>query len=174
LLHLVNDVLEVARTDATQLQLPMELLLTSAATSSAIALVQPQATARGIRLLDLHAGSGVAYVGDEHRVRQILVNLLSNAVKFTPPGGMVTLDFARVGSNAPDAPKHRHSVESGHTWACISVHDTGIGIPPELMHRLFEPFVQGTPEAQTASGGTGLGLTISRRLLGLHTVVANT
>jgi hypothetical protein len=164
LLRLVNDVLDVARADASQLQLPMELLLTSAATSSAIALVQPQATARGIRLLDLHAGSGIAYVGDEHRVRQILVNLLSNAVKFTAPGGMVTLDFSRADAQTPDAPSHRHSVESGRTWTCISVHDTGVGIPPNLIDRLFEPFVQGAPQTETVAGGTGLGLAISRRL----------
>lgn len=164
LLHLVNDVLDVAKADAEQLQVRTEALTSSTATTAAIALIQQQATARGVRVLDMRPGSGVAYVGDEHRVRQILVNLLSNAVKFTSPGGMVTLDCGLVDGPASRTPAAPHHVDSGTSWAWIRVSDTGAGMSPELLQQIFEPFVQGNPQATAVRHGTGLGLAISRRL----------
>jgi hypothetical protein len=113
----------------------------------------------------------VPYFGDEHRVRQILVNLLANAVKFTPSGGEVTVACGaakepepgawragRTGASANDA---RNDAEG---WAFIRISDTGPGIEPELLARLFEPFVQGDAALTREHGGTGLGLAISRRL----------
>ncbi|HEU4556890.1 MAG TPA: ATP-binding protein, partial [Longimicrobium sp.] len=98
-----------------------------------------------------------AYVGDEERVRQILVNLLSNAVKFTPAGGQVSvrcLGPAQVpAGEGPGAPG---------PWIRIEVADTGIGIAEEDHERIFEPFVQVDDSHTRAQGGTGLGLTISR------------
>jgi signal transduction histidine kinase/DNA-binding response OmpR family regulator len=166
LLGLIEDVLDVAKVDADRLEVRHDVLLTGAAVAAASTIVQPQAAARGVRVVDLGAGEpGVPYRGDEHRVRQVLVNLLSNAVKFTPAGGEVTVvcgdarepdPGARVGSTggavAPDG------------WAFVRVRDTGPGIAPELLGRLFEPFVQGDGALTREHGGTGLGLAISRRL----------
>ena len=169
LLQLVDDVLDVAKVDADRLEVRHDVLITGAAIASALALVQPQATAKGVRVYDFGADMpGVRYVGDEHRVRQILVNLLSNAVKFTPPGGEIRMSCglsAEPGLGAEVDPLAAASeLEAELAWAFIRVEDTGPGIPPDLIGRLFEPFVQGDSALTREKGGTGLGLAISRRL----------
>jgi Signal transduction histidine kinase len=98
-------------------------------------------------------------VGDEQRVRQIVVNLLSNAVKFTPPGGTVTISCEM----RQQAAASTHLTGPG-PWACIRVEDTGMGIASDEQERVFEPFVQAEARLTRTAGGTGLGLTISRRL----------
>jgi PAS domain S-box-containing protein len=169
LLRLVDDVLDVAKVDADRLDVRRDTLMTGAAVAAAVTLVHPQATAKGVRLLDLgSAGPGVPYVGDEHRVRQILVNLLANAVKFTPAGGEVTIvcdltDEPDPGTWRPD-PAPAESGAGPHGWVFVRVDDTGPGIAPDLLGRLFDPFVQGDGALTRAQGGTGLGLAISRRL----------
>lgn len=173
LLQLVDDVLDVAKSDADRLEVRQDILMTGAAVVAAAALVHPQATAKGIRLFDLNANvAGAAYVGDERRVRQILVNLLSNAVKFTPPGGEVTVicgatdepdPGAQLGEGA-SAPASAEAPRPGGPWAYIRVSDSGAGIAPQFMSRLFEPFVQADGALTREKGGTGLGLAISRRL----------
>ena len=175
LLGLIDDVLDVARIDADRLSVRRDSLHTGSVVAAAVAVVQPQATIKGVRLVDLGAGDlGVPYLGDEHRVRQVLVNLLANAVKFTPPGGRVTVTCGSasqpepgVWTGPPTDPLPRASgsfpVPPTH-WAFVRVTDTGPGIEPELLSRLFEPFVQGDGALTREHGGTGLGLAISRRL----------
>jgi signal transduction histidine kinase len=172
LLHLVDDVLDVAKVDADRLEVRTDVLPTGAAVAAALALVQPQATAKGIRVYDLGAaGPGVPYVGDEHRARQILVNLLSNAVKFTPPGGQITVACGAAAEpepgalpGGPGATRRRTEDAPSAGWAFVQVEDTGPGVAPELAPRLFEPFVQADGALTREQGGTGLGLAISRRL----------
>jgi Signal transduction histidine kinase len=144
-----------------------DLLMTGAAVAAAVTLVQPQATAKGVRLVDLHTSEpGFAYVGDEHRVRQVVINLLSNAVKFTPSGGQVTIDCGLVRGAGPGVTIKRSNDESidDQPWVFIKVEDTGPGIAPNIIGHLFEPFVQGDGALTREQGGTGLGLAISRRL----------
>lgn len=173
LLQLVDDVLDVAKVDADRLEVRQDALVTGATVSSAVALVHPQATAKGIRLIDMGAATpGVPYVGDERRVRQILVNLLSNAVKFTPSGGEVTVNCGS--SNEPDPgaqlpggslePAPGEAPDQRRNWAFMRITDSGPGIPSAFMSRLFEPFVQADGALTREKGGTGLGLAISRRL----------
>jgi hypothetical protein len=166
-------VLDVAKVDADRLDVRQDVLMTGAAVVAASALVHPQATAKGIRMFDLNAHSpGAAYVGDERRVRQILVNLLSNAVKFTPPAGEVTIvcgatDEPDPGANLGEgasAPSASEAPSAGRPWAFIRVSDSGPGVAPQFMSRLFEPFVQADGALTREKGGTGLGLAISRRL----------
>ena len=175
LLGLIDDVLDVAKVDAERLEVRRDRLLTGVVVAAAVAVVQPQATTKGVRLMDLGAGDpGVPYFGDEHRVRQVLVNLLANAVKFTPSGGEVTVFCGAAKEPEPgvwrgggaDTPAHGDDDDEDHAerWAFIRVSDTGPGIEPELLGRLFEPFVQGDPALTREHGGTGLGLAISRRL----------
>ena len=172
LLRLVDDVLDVAKVDADRLEVRRDVLITGAAIASALALVQPQATAKGVRVFDFGSDMpGVRYVGDEHRVRQILVNLLSNAVKFTPPGGEIRMTCglaAEPGMGAQVDPVEPAGGgadgDAELAWAFIRIEDTGPGIPPNLLDRLFEPFVQGDSALTREAGGTGLGLAISRRL----------
>ena len=173
LLQLVDDVLDVAKVDADRLEVRQESLVTGATVASAVALVHPQATAKGIRLIDFgSAAPGVPYTGDERRVRQILVNLLSNAVKFTPSGGEVTVNCGStqepdVGAQLPGGslePSPSESPDERRNWAFIRINDSGPGIPSSFMSRLFEPFVQADGALTRVKGGTGLGLAISRRL----------
>jgi hypothetical protein len=100
----------------------------------------------------------VRYVGDEQRVRQIVVNLLSNAVKFTDAGGTITVTCATAEAGPRDA------ALAGGPWTTIAVADTGIGIAPDQQAAVFEPFVQASQGKTRTHGGTGLGLAISRRL----------
>ena len=99
------------------------------------------------------------FLGDAHRVQQILLNLLSNALKFTAEGGSVTVECElRESRGCGDFS------DSRTTWTCISVRDDGIGIAPDQIGPIFEPFVQGTRGYTRTHGGTGLGLAISRSL----------
>ena len=172
LLGLIDDVLDVAKVDAERLMVRRDRLLTGAVVAAAVAVVQPQATTKGVRLVDRGSGEpGVPYVGDEHRVRQVLVNLLANAVKFTPPGGQVTVTWGTAQDPEPGvwrrsaaAPQDDDVPDRSGGWSFIRVADTGPGIDAELLARLFEPFVQGDPALTREHGGTGLGLAISRRL----------
>ena len=160
LLGLVNEVLDLSKAEAGQMTVAAEPARTGDAVAAATAITLPLAQAKGIRLVDQSAGDpGVPYVGDEQRVRQILVNLLSNAVKFTPAGGSVTIECDR----ARQAPPSPHLSGRG-PWAYIRVEDTGMGIASDEQERVFEPFVQAEAGLTRTAGGTGLGLTISRRL----------
>jgi signal transduction histidine kinase/DNA-binding response OmpR family regulator len=174
LLRLIDDVLDVAKVDADRLEVRRDPLLSGAAVAAAVTLVQPQATAKGVRLMDLRAGeAGVPFHGDEHRVRQVLVNLLSNAVKFTPSGGEVRVVCGSA-READPAVAHRARDGAGagagagaattDGWTFIRVEDTGPGIAQQVVDQLFEPFVQGDGALTREQGGTGLGLAISRRL----------
>ena len=171
LLGLIDDVLDVAKVDADRLVVRHDRLLTGPVVGTAVAVVQPQATTKGVRLMDLGAGEpGVPYIGDEHRVRQVLVNLLANAVKFTPSGGEVTVTCGAAREpepgvwRGPAAAGGPEGANHAGGWAFVRITDTGQGIDAELFGRLFEPFVQGDPALTREHGGTGLGLAISRRL----------
>jgi len=97
------------------------------------------------------SGAGVRVEGDAIRLQQVVTNLLDNAVKYTPPGGRVDIT---VTSEGPDA--------------VLTVRDTGVGIHPEVLPRIFDLFVQGSETMARSAGGLGLGLTIVKRLVALH------
>jgi PAS domain S-box-containing protein len=159
LLGLVSNVLDLSKAEAGEMEVahdPTPLLGTAAA---ALGMVAPAAAARGVTLRDASTAAGdVMYVGDEDRVRQVVVNLLSNAVRFTGEGGEVTVRCLVLA----DAPVES-TLEGPGPWLAVEVEDTGQGIPPEAMERIFEPFAQVEGGHTRRTGGTGLGLTISRR-----------
>jgi signal transduction histidine kinase len=160
LLGLVNEVLDLARVEAGQLTVRPSPALADDAVAAALALTRPMAASRGLTVqVDRPADAPACYVGDEARVRQILVNLLSNAVKFTSPGGRITIDYGIA-----DRPDEAARVQAGSAWAFFRVRDTGIGIPPEKLETIFAPFVQVEAGHTRSRDGSGLGLTISRRL----------
>jgi signal transduction histidine kinase len=154
LLSIINDILDFSKFDAGQMTVEHLPYDPRAAVSSVIALLEPQARAKGLRL-EFIASPAVppVCVGDEMRVRQIVTNLIGNAIKFTSAGGVtVTLDADPVRANAD-------------TWRLrLDVRDTGIGIPADRLDRLFRPFSQVDASVARRYGGTGLGLAISRRL----------
>jgi signal transduction histidine kinase len=131
----------------------MELELSSVAIPeilrSAVSMLSERASGAGLTLAIDTEPEEITITADERRVRQIVFNLLSNAVKFTPSGGRVDLSAL---------------AEDGRVE--IAVADTGPGIPPEELERIFEEFEQAT--AGKKAEGTGLGLPLSRRLVELH------
>ena len=123
-------------------------------------MVTPEAAERGLTIEQVwECGRDAEVVGDDNRVRQILLNLLSNALKFTEEGGNVTVRCSVRESAPPD------SMLPGYgPWVVIEVEDTGRGIAEEQLGRVFDPFVQAESGHTRTAGGTGLGLTISRRM----------
>jgi signal transduction histidine kinase len=160
LLGLVDDVLDLSRADTGALKVGHEVADAGLAIDTAFDVTRPLAAGRGVRLIDDRACiTRVRFVGDEHRVQQILINLLTNAIKFTNAGGTVTVQFGTVATAAPAA-----RVRGSGPWAFIRVEDTGIGIAPADQAIVFEAFHQVERGPTRTRGGTGLGLTISRRL----------
>jgi signal transduction histidine kinase len=160
LVGLVNEILDLSKIEAGGMTVDHEPLLVRRTAREAAEMVLPLAQAKSIRLTkDASCDGGALYVGDADRVRQILVNLLSNAIKFTASGGQVTVRCRVLESIPDDAP-----LAGEGPWVAIEVEDTGIGIAPEQYDSIFEAFVQVDAGHTRIEGGTGLGLTISRRL----------
>jgi hypothetical protein len=127
---------------------------------AAVALVTPQAAEKGLQLrVECAPGSDTWFMGDPDRVRQILVNLLSNAVKFTAGGGRASIHCDVSQTSTDDA-----RLAGPGPWVRIQVEDTGMGIAPDQVEAIFQPFVQAEMGRTRQHGGTGLGLTISRQL----------
>ncbi len=147
LLNLVNDLLDLSRIQAGHLELDRSLVDLGLAVNSACDSLRTLAQARGVCLEVPPTSLGELRV-DPVRLHQILLNLLSNAVKFTPPGGTVRVEVARV----PRAVR-------------LSVCDTGVGISPEDQARIFQPYVRAGTRLEP---GAGLGLAIVRLLVEAH------
>jgi signal transduction histidine kinase len=160
LLGLVNEVLDLAKIEAGRLSVSLAIGRAGDAADAALALVQTRADEKGLRFVgDCLGDADVAYAGDEDRVRQILVNLLTNAVKFTEPGGDVSLECGIA--ERPDAGAR---VQGNGKWVYFRVRDTGVGIEAKQLPLIFDPFVQAETGHTRSNDGSGLGLTISRRL----------
>jgi PAS domain S-box-containing protein len=162
LLAVINQVLDLARIEADRLPLRLVDANLGDTVEGALTLVEPQAARRGLQILNACGPTRASwYAGDPDRVQQILVNLLSNAVKFTPAGGRITLTCGSTRLPPRDATLATTAAE----WVYVRVEDTGVGIAPERLGAVFEPFEQEQEGAfMRATEGTGLGLTISRRL----------
>ena len=165
LIGLVNEILDLAKMEAGELTVARQPAAIRATAKAALALLAPQAQTKSIEVVEEPvAASDTLYLGDEDRVRQILVNLLSNAVKFTEPGGRVTLRWRTAGEPFEGRNGETGSEAGGELpWVAVEVEDTGIGIAPEQLARVFEPFMQVDDKNTRREGGTGLGLTISRK-----------
>jgi len=162
LLTIINDVLDFSKIEAGRMELEQAPFDLHECVESALDLVSPQASAKGLELAyHLDESSPAVIVGDATRLRQILLNLLSNAVKFTERGEVVVsvtssaLPVEADGSGPARPPRFELHV---------SVRDTGIGIPPDRLDRLFKSFSQVDASTTRRFGGTGLGLAISKRL----------
>jgi signal transduction histidine kinase/ligand-binding sensor domain-containing protein/DNA-binding response OmpR family regulator len=153
LLTLINDILDFSKIEAGKMELEHQPFDLRNCIEGALDLLAAKAAEKGLNLGYLVApGVPAALYGDMTRMRQILVNLLSNAVKFTECGEVVVSVESRGEATSPLHELH------------FSVRDTGIGIPPDRIDRLFQPFTQMDVSMARRYGGTGLGLAISRRL----------
>jgi two-component system, NtrC family, sensor kinase len=150
LLALINDILDLSKVEAGQIELQVAPFSLKEALESGVVMVREQAMSDGVQV-SLAAALDVDIVtGDERRIRQVIFNLLSNAVKFTPAGGAVDVSGAQVNGEVR-----------------VSVADTGPGIGREDHDRIFEEFQQTDAGAEQGEG-TGLGLALSKRLIELH------
>jgi GAF domain-containing protein/CheY-like chemotaxis protein len=188
LLTIINDILDFSKIEAGRVDLVEEPFALSACIEGALDLIAPTAAKRGLELAyEVASDLPPAVAGDLGRLRQIVLNLLSNAVKFTERGEVVVTvraERAPSGSNGtsastgsggadgPDGPPAAAGPAAGpvvarstRPWLIrIDVRDTGIGIAPDRMNRLFQSFSQADASISRRYGGTGLGLAISRRL----------
>ena len=164
LLALVNDVLDLSRIESGAMQLRTATTDVRPSIDAAVALVEPQASAKDIRIVvNTEDELAATFLGDERGVRQVLANLLSNAVKFTNDGGEILITCTLSRETPPSS-----DLNSDLSYIAIRVADTGIGIDREKIGRLFQPFTQleaenGNPYTRQTSGA-GLGLSISRHL----------
>jgi PAS domain S-box-containing protein len=155
LLHVIDDILDYSKIEAGKLDLEREPFNLRDCVEGALDIVAPRAWEKELELgclIDDDAPAGI--LGDEARLRQVLLNLLSNAVKFTERGEVVVLVDAK-------------ETKAGSYLVELAVRDTGIGIPPDRMDMLFTSFSQVDASTTRKFGGTGLGLAISKRLVEL-------
>ena len=151
LLELINDILDLSKVEAGQVELERRLFSLREALERGVVMVRERALRNGVELsLDLDAQVDLVE-GDERRIQQVVFNLLSNAVKFTPSGGRVDVSTA---------------TENGEVR--VAVRDTGPGISPDDQARIFEEFQQARDTNGERPEGTGLGLALSRSLVELH------
>lgn len=150
LLALINDILDLSKVEAGQVELDRTSFSLREALERGVVMMRERASKNGVSL-QLELDPQVELVdGDERRIRQVVFNLLSNAVKFTPQGGHVDVSATRSNGEV-----------------LVAVADTGPGIAPEDRERIFEEFQQ-TEVGAEAREGTGLGLALSKRLIELH------
>src|SRR5713226_7278030 len=150
LLQLINDILDLSKVEAGQMELQLQPLELGSLIDEARATVEPLAQSKSIAL-NAEPGPELHLIADAAKVKQMLLNLLSNAIKFTPNGGRIQIRGRRVDS-----------------WVEVAVRDTGIGIAAEDIGRLFTEFQQLDAGPGRQQEGTGLGLALTRRFAELH------
>ncbi|MEE3717239.1 PAS domain S-box protein [Tumidithrix elongata RA019] len=153
LLELINDILDLAKIESGKLELQIAPVSVKSLCDSSLSFVKQLALKKNIQLVMTIAPNLHAIAVDELRIRQALINLLINAVKFTPEGGRITLEV------------NLNGIESKIQFHII---DTGIGIAPENIPKLFQSFVQVDSGLNRQFGGTGLGLALVKRIVELH------
>lgn len=149
--QLTGDLLDVSRAFTGQLQLDSRPTMLNETAQQAVAAVEPAARAKGVQIQAALDGQPIVVLGDPTRLRQIAWQLLSNGIKFSPRGGVVHL-----------------SVESQNREAQLTVRDSGPGIDPSFLPRVFERFTQQDSSTTRVAGGLGVGLALVRELVTLH------
>ena len=148
LLELINEILDLALIESGRLSLSTEPVLLDDVMLECRAMIEPQAHKRGLHMSFPAFGTPYFVNADRTRLKQVLINLLFNAVKYNKPGGAVSVEYALV---APNSMR-------------ISICDTGLGLSPEQLNQLFQPFNRLGKEASSEEG-TGIGLVVTKRLV---------
>jgi signal transduction histidine kinase len=149
LLALINDILDLSKIEAGRMELNLASFLLAPMIDEVVKTIEPLAAKNGNQVA-VHCDREIGTMhADQMRLRQALLNLMSNANKFTERG-TITIDA-------------RHRQENDGDWITLAVTDTGIGMTPEQMGKLFQEFSQASSATASKYGGTGLGLSISRR-----------
>ena len=151
LVRLVDDLLDVSRITANKIHLSRESNELARLMATAVESIMPLATAADQKLDVRMPSTSIRVDGDGVRLVQIFANVLNNAVKFTPPGGHIWF-----------------TADQQANEAVVRIRDTGIGIAPDLLPRVFDMFQQAEPILERSVGGLGIGLTLARRLVEMH------
>lgn len=151
LVRLIDDLLELSRINAGRIELRREAVLVSEVIRAAVETSRPHIETAQHALSVTIPNAPIAVHADRIRLTQVLTNLLNNAAKFTPPGGRITLSACQTGGDV-----------------VIVVRDTGIGISPEMLPRVFEMFTQVPGPHPRAQGGLGIGLCLAQSVIELH------
>jgi signal transduction histidine kinase/CheY-like chemotaxis protein len=151
LLELLNEILDLSKIEAGKMELELEDTSVREALDHGVAMVRDRASRQGLSLNVVVDPDVDVIVADPLRLKQVILNLLTNAVKFTPAGGRIQARARRVDGEIR-----------------VSVEDSGIGIAEHDQERIFESFQQGPRSSSGAAEGTGLGLTLSKRIVELH------
>ena len=149
LLQLINDVLDLAKIEAGKIEAILDDVTLDDLMGECVSLVAPLADKHGIELVDQASATGLHVHADYTRLKQVVLNLLSNAIKYNRPNGSVALEASADGEVCE-----------------IAVSDTGVGLSPDQIDRIFEPFTRVAVRRDEIEG-TGIGLTITRRLVAL-------
>ncbi len=157
MVRIVDDLLDVSRITQGKVELRKERLDLGNLVDAAVELSRPGINAAGHSLTVSLPDSPVTLDGDAVRLTQVLVNLLNNATKFTPQGGHIWLIAETIGEHGQPADQ-----------LTIRVRDSGVGIKPEMLPKIFDMFMQGDQSLERSRAGLGVGLTLVRRLVGLH------
>jgi signal transduction histidine kinase/CheY-like chemotaxis protein len=149
--HIVDDLLDVSRITRGKILLQMQIVDLNEIVSSALQASQPEIAARGHQVQSQFPVEPLIVDADPTRIAQVALNLINNAAKYTPAGGQIAISVRR---------------ENNH--AVIAVRDSGIGISPELLPKVFDLFMQGDRTLDRTEGGLGIGLTIAKRIVEMH------
>ncbi|MFC4352112.1 MHYT domain-containing protein [Fodinicurvata halophila] len=152
LLSIINDILDISRIEAGQLDLQQDMLDARELVQDSMRILAQKAQHKGVELSEAYGETLPAFQGDGRRLRQVLINLLGNAVKFTPAGGRIEISVTRLGGGD----------------MVFAVSDTGIGIPEDKIGEITKPFFQVDGTLARQHEGVGLGLAISRSLVEMH------
>jgi signal transduction histidine kinase len=162
LLSLINEILDLSKIEAGKMDLDLAEVPLKTLLENSMSMVKEKAMKHGLHLSLKVESVPDKYIGDERKLKQVMYNLLSNAVKFTPEGGRIEIGSAvRNGNGSADRPAEGKSL-------AVWVKDTGIGIEPHDLDRLFAPFEQVESSMNRKFQGTGLGLTLAKKMVELH------
>jgi signal transduction histidine kinase len=153
--RLIDDLLDLTRVARGKLQLNLQDVDLNIVVRQAVEICSVDAADKGIKLILEAMAVGSRTMGDPARLQQVFWNLIKNAVKFTPPGGEIHV-------------RCHNELTEGREHAVVSVTDTGVGIEPGVLARVFDAFEQGSRSIARQFGGLGLGLAISKALVDLH------
>ncbi|MCI0371612.1 MAG: ATP-binding protein [candidate division NC10 bacterium] len=170
LLRLINDILDLSKVEAGEMVLRLEPFSVAAALGDVHTVMKPLAAEKNLELAATVEPDVELLTADPTRFKQILYNLLTNAVKFTPEGGQVRVTVRRVGSPPADYPPMPlpPAAPEPAPYLEVAVTDSGIGIAPKDQERIFEDFQQLESSLARRHQGTGLGLSLTRKLVEMH------
>ncbi len=160
LLELINDILDIAKIESGQIELNYQPTSIVSLCQSSLTFIKQQAIAKHIQIKTQLPTNLPDLLVDNLRIRQVLINLLNNAVKFTAEGGQIMLEAAFI--------PQRENLENMQNHLQISITDTGIGVSPENISKLFQPFIQIDSALNRKYEGTGLGLALVKQIVELH------